>query len=179
MPSRSLRCLVVLAGTLLWAAPGFTANAIVKDGNTIQLADVTYRLDGIDAPELDQTCIDDHAVPWSCGVDARDQLAKLVGGHLMHCEDRGPDPATKKRHLGICSVEGETISLNQALVRLGFAMIPGAAKAGFADDEASARSSMPSGVIRRIDFSSTNNPSRIEGLPLSARLRNFFNPYAT
>ena len=73
MRSRDFRCLVILAGTLLWAAPASAANAIVKDGNTIQLADVTYRLDGIDAPELDQICIDDHADPWTCGVDARDQ----------------------------------------------------------------------------------------------------------
>ena len=77
------------------------------------VGEVTYRLDGIDAPELDQICIDDHADAWSCGVDARDQLAKLVGGHVVHCEDRGPDTATRKRHLGICTVEGETTSLNQ------------------------------------------------------------------
>jgi endonuclease YncB( thermonuclease family) len=134
-----LCCLVLLSAMTLWAAPGSAANAIVKDGNTIQLADVTYRLDGIDAPELDQICIDDHADPWSCGVDARDQLAKLVGGHVVHCEDRGADPAYKKRHLGICTVEGETVSLNQSLVRLGFAINAGADKSGFADDETKAK----------------------------------------
>ena len=59
---------------------------------------------------------------------------------MVHCEDRGPDPAYKKRHLGICTVEGETTSLNQSLVRLGFAMNPEpSAKGCFADDEASAR----------------------------------------
>ena len=47
----------------------------VKDGAT-QLGDVTYRFDGIDAPELDQICIDEHADPWACGVEARDQLTK-------------------------------------------------------------------------------------------------------
>jgi len=116
--------LLLLSAVTLWAGPGSAANAIVKDGNTIQLADAAYRLAGIDAPELDQTCIDDQADPWGCGVDARDQLAKLVGGHVVRCEDRGPDPAYKKRHLGICTVAGETTSLNQALVRLGFAIIP-------------------------------------------------------
>ncbi len=131
--------LLLLSAVTLWAAPGSAANAIVKDGNTIQLADAAYRLAGIDAPELDQTCIDDQADPWSCGVDARDQLAKLVGGHVVRCEDRGPDPAYKKRHLGICTVAGETASLNQAMVRLGFAINPGAASGGFADDEAKAR----------------------------------------
>lgn len=134
------RCLILLSAMMLWAAPGTAANAIVKDGNTIQLADITYRLDGIDAPELDQICIDDHADPWTCGVDARDQLAKLVGGHVLHCEDRGPAPATKKRHLGVCTVEGETTSLNQALIRLGFAINPDPSPEGrFADDEAGAK----------------------------------------
>jgi len=38
-------------------------------------ADVTYRLDGIDAPAPDQICIDDHADTWCVRVDARDQLA--------------------------------------------------------------------------------------------------------
>src|ERR1700760_2382599 len=126
--SSSLRSILPILGIILSVSPGWTANAVVRDGNTIQLADVTYRLDGIDAPELDQTCIDDHADPWSCGVDARDQLAKLVGGHVVHCEDRGPDPAYKKRHLGVCTVEGETNSLNQSMVALGFAMVPGDAK---------------------------------------------------
>jgi endonuclease YncB( thermonuclease family) len=131
-------CLLLSAMTL-WAASASAANAIVKDGNTIQLADVTYRLDGVDAPELDQTCIDDHADPWTCGVDARDQLAKLVSAHVVHCEDRGPDPTYKKRHLGVCTVEGESTSLNQSMVRSGFAMNIGADKSGFADDEAKAK----------------------------------------
>jgi len=42
-------------------ASALTAAATVRDGNSIQLGDVTYRLDGVDAPELDQVCIDDHA----------------------------------------------------------------------------------------------------------------------
>jgi len=49
------------------------AEPVVKDGGTIQLAGTTYRLDGIDAPELDQMCVDDHADPWTCGVEARDR----------------------------------------------------------------------------------------------------------
>ena len=72
---------VILSWHWSWpASPGWAANAVVKDGNTLQLGEITYRLDGIDAPELDQICIDDHADPWACGVDARDQLAKLIGG---------------------------------------------------------------------------------------------------
>src|SRR5215467_9531451 len=111
-----------LLAALFSAGPGWTANAVVHNGDTIQLGDVTYRLDGIDAPELDQICIDDHADPFSCGVVARDRLAKLIDGRAVHCDDLGTDKAFKKRHVGICTVEGETASLNQQLARQGLAI---------------------------------------------------------
>jgi endonuclease YncB( thermonuclease family) len=112
----------------------------VKDGNNIQLGEVTYRLDGIDAPELDQTCIDDQADPWTCGVDAREQLTRLIGGRPVRCDDLGPDKTYKKRHIGLCTVEGEMTSLNQQLVGAGFALdFEPSAKGRFLEDEGSAR----------------------------------------
>ena len=126
--------------TLLSASPGRAAGATVRDGDTIQLGEVTYRLDGVDAPEFDQMCIDDHADPWSCGVDARDQLTRLIGGRPVHCDDLGPDKNFTKWHVGLCTVEGETVSLNQQLVQQGFAMdFEPSAKGRFLDDEARAR----------------------------------------
>src|SRR5260370_34088431 len=100
MRSRSLLFPIfftLIASIVLSASPGCAATATVRDGNTVQLGDVTYRLDGIDAPEIDQTCIDDQADPWTCGVDAREQLTKLIGGRPVRCDDLGPDTATKKR----------------------------------------------------------------------------------
>src|SRR5689334_17024993 len=87
---------------VLSASPGRAAEASVRDGNTIQLGDVTFRLDGIDAPDYDQLCIDDHADPWTCGIEARDQLSKLIAGRPVRCDDLGPDKTFKKRHLGVC-----------------------------------------------------------------------------
>ena len=86
------------------ASQGWAASTIVKDGGTVQVAGVTYRLDGIDAPELDQMCIDEHADAWACGVEARDQLANLIGGRQVRCEDLGLGTTYKKRHIGICTV---------------------------------------------------------------------------
>jgi len=106
---------------ILPADPVSAANAVVRDGHTIQLGDTAYKLDGIDAPELDQTCIDDHADPWTCGIDARDQLIKLINGRSVRCDDLGLDK-TKKRHIGVCTVEGESTSLNQQLAKLGLAI---------------------------------------------------------
>lgn len=122
------------------ANSGRAANAIVKDGATLQLAGITYRLDGIDAPAFDQMCVDDHADPWTCGVEARDQLTKLIGARGVHCEDLVPDKTFPKRHAGLCTADGETTSLNQLLVRQGFALnSEPSAKGGFKDDETAAK----------------------------------------
>ena len=135
----SLRALV-LTLAVLSASQSWAAGAVVKDGGTLQLAGVTYRLDGIDAPELDQMCIDEHADAWACGIEARDQLAKLSARRAVRCGDLGADPAFKKRHIGICTIEGETTSLNQLLVRQGFALnFDPAAKGRFREDEAGAK----------------------------------------
>ena len=125
---------------LLFASPSRASNVTVRDGDTIQVGDVTYRLDGIDAPELDQVCINDQADPFACGIDARDRLAKLIGDRSVHCDDLGPEKAYPKRHSGLCIAEGETDSLNVQLVRAGFAMdFEPSAKGRFLGDEASAR----------------------------------------
>lgn len=123
------------------ASQSFAANSVVRDGGAIDLGGVTYRLDGIDAPALDQMCIDDHADSWACGVEARDQLVRLIGDRAVHCDDLGQDNIYKKWHLGICGVENESASLNQLLVRRGFAMnlAPGG-RGKFGEDETDARS---------------------------------------
>src|ERR1700674_2099696 len=115
-------------------------DALVRDGDTVQLAAVTFKLDGIDAPEFDQMCIDEHAEPWACGVEARDQLAKLIDKRGVHCEDLGPSKTYGKWHIGLCTVDGETTSLNQLLVRQGFALnLEPDAKGRFKEDEAGAK----------------------------------------
>jgi endonuclease YncB( thermonuclease family) len=132
------RFILILA--IFAASPSFAANSVVRDGGSIDLGGVTYRLDGIDAPALDQICIDDHADSWTCGIDARDQLAGLIGNRDVHCDDLGPDKIYKKWHFGLCTVEGETTSLNQLLIRRGFAMNSAAAGRGkFGEDEADAK----------------------------------------
>jgi endonuclease YncB( thermonuclease family) len=122
------------------ASQSFAANALVRDGGTIDLGGVIFRLDGIDAPALDQICIDDHADSWACGVDARDQLTSLIDDREVHCDDLGPDKTYKKWHLGVCTTEGETMSLSQLLVRRGFAVnLAPATPAKFGKDETAAR----------------------------------------
>jgi endonuclease YncB( thermonuclease family) len=128
-----------LLSTVLTASQGSAATATVRDGGTLQLGNATYRLDGIDVPPVDQLCIDEHADVWTCGIEARDQLAKLIDGKQVRCDDLGADPAYKKRHLGVCRVEGETTSLSQLLVRNGFALnVEASATGRFTVDQARA-----------------------------------------
>jgi endonuclease YncB( thermonuclease family) len=130
----------VLMLAVFSASEGRATGASVGDGGTLEVAGVTYRLDGIDAPELDQMCIDEHADTWACGIEARDQLAGMIGGRQVGCEDLGADAASRKRHIGICTLEGETVSLNQLLVRQGFALNSNStAKGRFGDDETAAK----------------------------------------
>ena len=133
----------LIAALILSIAPVNSAsagNAIVRDGGTLQLGSITYRLDGIDAPPVDQSCIDEHADAWACGTEARDQLAKLIGDRQVRCDDLGADPVFKKRRIGVCKIEGDPTSLSQLIVRNGFALNVGASASGrFKSDEARAR----------------------------------------
>jgi endonuclease YncB( thermonuclease family) len=134
-----MRLHLAILATLLTSS-SWAAEPVIKDAGTIQLAGTTYRLDGIDAPELDQICVDDRADPWACGGEARDRLAKLIGKRDVRCRDLGADPTYSKRRIGICNVDGENTSLNQMLVREGFALnFEPAAKGRFKADEAAAK----------------------------------------
>src|SRR6266446_9020442 len=72
--------LLLIVGGSCWAA-----DAIVKDGDTLILGDTSYKLDGIDAPEPDQVCLDEKGTIWRCGIEARDRLAKLIDSRTVLC----------------------------------------------------------------------------------------------
>lgn len=136
----TMRAIIVIASLVL-TTPGWALDSSVRDANTLQLGGVTYRLDGIDAPDLDQGCLDDRADPWACGIEARDRLVEMIGTRKVSCGDLGPVSGAGGRRLGVCSIDGETTSLNQMMVRQGLAVDAAVdPKRGFAADEADARS---------------------------------------
>jgi endonuclease YncB( thermonuclease family) len=91
-------------------------------GDTIKLNGKSYKLDGIDSPERDQVCLDEKGERWACGTEARERLANHIGTRAVRCEDKGPDAAFPSRRIGVCTIEGETLSLNQWLVPEGMAL---------------------------------------------------------
>jgi endonuclease YncB( thermonuclease family) len=120
------------------AMPSGASEAVVTDGQTLIIESRVVRLDGIDAPQTDQTCLDVNRALWNCGIAARDALRAHVNDRKIRCDETGPDPRGQKRRLGLCRVEGETISINQWLVREGWALsAPGATR--FKADETDAR----------------------------------------
>jgi endonuclease YncB( thermonuclease family) len=63
----------------------------VVDGDSFVVGTRKLRLDGIDAPELNQTCKDDKNIEWSCGRAARAALEKLLLEPELSCEADAQD----------------------------------------------------------------------------------------
>jgi len=125
---------------LSMVGPGLAAEIVVTDGDTLRLDRTVFRLDGADAPEIDQICLDERGDAWPCGITVRDRLKAYIGNRAVRCEDKGPDPIHKHRRLGICSIEGDAATLNQWVVREGWAIRSGSStNSPFAAEEADAR----------------------------------------
>src|SRR6478735_707722 len=71
--------------------PSWAEQAIIVDGDTLILSGIPYRLDGIDAPETDQVCLNEKRNVWACGLEARDQLSKFVRKRDVRCDSKGFD----------------------------------------------------------------------------------------
>jgi endonuclease YncB( thermonuclease family) len=112
----------------LWLATLFMAKAAcatdlsgvprIVDGDTLVLAETHVRLEGIDAPETDQVCLDASGKRWTCGIAARDALAEHTGRREVSCADKGHD--RYGRMLALCSIAGE--NLNAWMVSQGLAL---------------------------------------------------------
>jgi endonuclease YncB( thermonuclease family) len=108
---------VWLVGSLAQAAD-FSGVPRIVDGDTLALGSTKVRLEGIDAPETEQVCLNANGVRWTCGIDARDQLVAHIAGREINCKSNGVD--AYKRTLAICYLAGE--DLNGWLVQQGWAL---------------------------------------------------------
>ena len=113
----------------------FSSHVTVVDGDTIKLGDVKIRFSGIDAPEINQTCVASEG-KVACGKISRDILITKVTNNKISCTDEGKD--FYGRVLGECFVNGE--SLSRYLVREGFAFAYRKYSDKFISDEEYAKS---------------------------------------
>jgi endonuclease YncB( thermonuclease family) len=96
-----------------------TGPARVKDGDTIEIAGVAIRLEGIDAPERSQSCEDAAGRATACGESARFALMRLTRERVVTCTGTGLDG--RSRRLMRCTTP-DTGDLGRALVRAGHAL---------------------------------------------------------
>jgi endonuclease YncB( thermonuclease family) len=91
----------------------------VIDGDTIDIAGSRIRLQGIDAPETDQTCTDAGNRTWPCGRAATRVLIELIAGRPLACESFGFD--RYRRVLAVCALPDGS-DVNAWMVRQGWAL---------------------------------------------------------
>ncbi|MDS7597355.1 thermonuclease family protein [Agrobacterium tumefaciens] len=90
------------------------------DGDTLSRGGERFRLLGIDAPELRQSCERDGKV-WSCGVEARRFMQSLIDGATVRCSGGSRD--RYERLLVYCTSDGRDVS--SAMVEAGYAVATG------------------------------------------------------
>src|SRR5262245_2024078 len=127
---------VFLCMAFLLVALGATRAA--DDADTLTHEGVRFRLDGIDAPELDQPCLDSSGEVYLCGRKAYEELRKFIANRALRCDDKGPDSRRPNRRIGQCSVDN--VDLQRWLVANGWAIpFEPYAKGRFKEDETDAR----------------------------------------
>ena len=107
----------------------------IVDGDTVVISGVKVRLEGIDAPEKDQFCLDDKSQPRECGKEVLYQLDKKSAGRSWTCRVSGQDRF--HRSLASCYIDGEDIQ--RWMVRSGLALSFTRYSHAYDEDEKAAR----------------------------------------
>jgi endonuclease YncB( thermonuclease family) len=100
------------------AAADITGIPKVREGDQITIGTSRIRLGGIDAPSVDQLCLNNNGERWTCGVAARDELIKHVGNKSWTCHVNQTD--RRGRQIARCEVDGEDIQ--KWMVKSGWAL---------------------------------------------------------
>lgn len=116
-------------------AADVSGTAKIRNGDRIQIGNAHIRLGGIDAPAVDQLCLNTKGERWTCGVAARDALVRHTANqnwtcHVLRTDHRGLAVAH-------CQVNGEDIQ--KWLVRSGWALAYVKFSRDYVADEKAAR----------------------------------------
>jgi endonuclease YncB( thermonuclease family) len=114
----------LLFGILLLMVPAIAAAADItgvpkiREGDQIVIGSSRIRLGAIDAPSVDQLCLNTKGERWTCGVAARDELIKHVENKPWTCHIDRVD--RRGRSVARCEVDGEDIQ--KWMVKSGWAL---------------------------------------------------------
>jgi endonuclease YncB( thermonuclease family) len=117
-------------------AADITGIAKVREGDQILVGTSKIRLGGIDAPSVDQLCLNNTGERWTCGAAARDELIKHADNKNWTCHVR--QAADRRgRIVARCEVDGEDIQ--KWLVKSGWALSYVRFSHDYDEDEKAAR----------------------------------------
>lgn len=108
---------------------------MVLDGDTFDLDGERIRLEGIDAPEIEQICNRASGEPYACGVRATAALKRLLKSGPVACRKDGED--RYGRTLAHCTA-GET-DINREMILRGWALAFLKYSTEYVEDEKRAR----------------------------------------
>ena len=109
--------MVLICGPVV--AQDISGVAHVVDGDTIDVDNFRIRIEGIDAFETGQNCIDADEQQWACGKAAKEALRKIASGRSVECDHLGEDPYG--RIIGSCRVSDGDIGRLMIATGLAFA----------------------------------------------------------
>jgi endonuclease YncB( thermonuclease family) len=135
MSTKFLFAALALLLPSLASAADITGAAKIREADTIQIGNSRIRLAGIDAPSVDQLCLNNKGDRWTCGTAARDELIRHTEGRNWTCHVGQTD--RRGRSLARCEVDGEDIQ--RWLVRSGWALAYTRFSRDYEADEAQAR----------------------------------------
>src|ERR1700675_4586597 len=118
MVMRFLLAMAVLLLPAIADAADITGGPKIREGDQIHIGNTRIRLGGIDAPSVDQLCLNTQGERWTCGVAARDELIKHADDKTWTCHTRQTD--RRGRQVARCEVDGEDIQ--KWLVKNGWAL---------------------------------------------------------
>jgi endonuclease YncB( thermonuclease family) len=116
---RFLPAIVLVLLPAMAEAADITGVPKIREGDHIQIGNTRIRLGGIDAPSVDQLCLNTQGERWTCGVAARDELIKHTDNKSWTCHPR-QTVDRRGRTVARCDVDGEDIQ--KWLVRNGWAL---------------------------------------------------------
>lgn len=148
MNPRPMILLSIVAGLTLacsasiWAvhqSTSRTGEPRIIDGDTLEIAGDRFRLLGIDAPEMGQSCVPIRGagLPFDCGWKARYELQTYLMRREVTCTSTSRD--TYGRRLAFCSTVDDGTELNRWMVTSGWAVAYGDSSYRYVSDERHAR----------------------------------------